>query len=296
MGLDRERLIAQVIAYVEKLGLSGCTPRILSDRGNLIVQLAPYPVVARLATMLSQEDEALAFATLEREIRVAEHLRMHGVPVITPTTIIERGPHGVEGTMMTAWDFVHPMKLGHPSPDEAFQLVLKLSEAMKSYDGELPILGVWERTRCSVARLTRISDQRLQKLLSTFHELDLQICQKVQLVPAHGDAHVGNLLPSRQGWLWMDFEDVSYMPGQWDIASFVANLVLFRGFHEPTFKYFVDHVADLHAFSLALAARILMSTLGNLDLALRGNGDMVFAARQLAVAGDSLEQIESIIR
>ncbi len=55
----------------------------------------------------------------------------------------------------------------------------------------------------------------------------------VPLLPAHGDAHPGNLLPTSHGWRWIDCEDVSSMPQFWDLASFFANPALLRGFDPP---------------------------------------------------------------
>jgi hypothetical protein len=96
----------------------------------------------------------------------------------------------------------------------------------------------------------------------------------------------------------MDFEDVSLMPAYWDMASFVGNLALFGGLQEPTFRYMLDQVdivSDPASFGFAIAARVIMSTLGNLDLALAGNGDLEFATRQLELAEDFLRQLEQSI-
>ncbi|WP_229725650.1 phosphotransferase family protein [Calditerricola satsumensis] len=47
---------------------------------------------------------------------------------------------------------------------------------------------------------------------------DLRSLSEADVLPAHGDAHLGNLLASPQGWLWIDFEDASRMPRFWDLA------------------------------------------------------------------------------
>jgi len=121
------------------------------------------------------------------------------------------------------------------------------------------------------------------------------------LVPCHGDAHIGNLLPTAEGWLWTDFEDASLMPAHWDMASFVCNLALFGGIEQPTFRYVLEHIdseSDLAAFGFAVTARTLMSTLGNFDFALEGHGndgDLEVATRQLELAEDFIRQIDSTI-
>jgi thiamine kinase-like enzyme len=35
----------------------------------------------------------------------------------------------------------------------------------------------------------------------------------------HGDAHFGNLLVTRDGLLWTDWEDAFLGPVEWDLAS-----------------------------------------------------------------------------
>lgn len=283
--------VSLVVSAVAAMGLTSTTPAVLSDSGNLIIYLAPYPVVARVARVLSKEDSALAYQTLERELRVVEHLSARGVPVVPPTTLIDAGPHNAGGLVMTLWDYVKPVQLEALRPHEALSLVNALTMGMMSYPEELPVLGVWERTCQAAVRLKQHSDHRLQRLLETFHDVDEKMrSQQVSLVPSHGDAHVRNLIASSNGWLWTDFEDVCLMPRYWDRVSYVANLALFRGLQEPTLRCFVNNATDPREFWKALTARTLMSVLGNLDFALAGNGDLDYALRQLDLAGDFLEQ------
>lgn len=216
--------------------------------------------------------------------------------MLLPTSLVDAGPYKVGETWMTLWNYVPPTQLQRPSTSEAVRLVSDLSKAMKDFDDELPVLGVWERTSQSAARLVKSSDQRIQALLKLFHKVDKQMRLETSLlIPSHGDAHAGNLVASSEGWAWTDFEDVSLMPVYWDLASFVGNLTLFHGFKEPTFRYMLsnkDIVVDPKAFCFAITARILMSTLGNLDYAIEGYGDLKFATQQLELAGDFIGQIE----
>ncbi|TDF97763.1 aminoglycoside phosphotransferase family protein [Paenibacillus piri] len=287
-----------MLSTAETMGLTNVTPIVLSDGGNLNIHLTPYPVVARLAAALSEEDSKHAHTVLDRELRAAHHLDAKGVQVLLPCDLIDAGPYDVDGTWMTLWNYVPPTPLQPPSPSEAVDLVNRLSIAMKDFDDELPVLGVWERTCRSAARLKRQSDPRIQALLQIFHKADERMrSEPDSLVPCHGDAHARNLIPGPEGWIWMDFEDVSLMPAYWDLASFVCNLALFGGFQEPTFKYMLGHTgiaADPQAFGFAMTARTLMSVLGNLDFALEGHGDLAFANRQLEHAEHFLIQLDLI--
>jgi thiamine kinase-like enzyme len=288
-----------VLFVVKTIGLSEITPIVLSNGDNLIIHLAPHPIVARLANVISQEEADLAYKRLYRELKVARHLQIKNVPVSLPTDLLDAGPYDVDETWMTLWNYVPPTQLQRLSPSEAVGLVSDLSIGMKDFFDELPVLGVWERTSQSAARLMKSSDQRIQALLKLFHKVDKQMrLETSSLIPCHGDAHARNLVPSSEGWIWTDFEDVSLMPAYWDLASFVGNLVLFNGFKEPTFRYMLsskDIVVDTKAFSFAITARILMSTLGNLDYAIEGYGDLKFATQQLELAEDFISQIDQVI-
>ncbi|MBD7969287.1 phosphotransferase [Paenibacillus gallinarum] len=290
-----DKLVSQVLLVVKTFGLDEIIPVILSNGGNLIIHLAPYPIVARLANVITQEEANIAYKRLNRELQIARHLQIRNVPVLLPTDLVDAGPHNVDDTWMTLWNYVPPIELQRPSPSESVELVSKLSIAMKDFSEELPVLGVWERTCRSAARLMKNSDPRIQALLEMFHEVDKKMRLETSVfIPSHGDAHAGNLVPSTEGWIWTDFEDVSLMPAYWDLASFVGNLALFNGFKDPTLSYMLSNkevILDPKAFTFALTARILMSTIGNLDYAFEGYGDLEFATQQLELAGDFISHI-----
>jgi hypothetical protein len=291
---DRGELVSQLLLTAERLGLMGIDPVILSEGGNLIIHLTPHEVIVRAAVVLSEQNAEHAHEILERELQVAYHLHNHGVPVLLP--IPNAGPHRAAGIWATFWRYAPPAQVEVLSPGEAVELVNKLAFAMSGFTGSVPVLGIWERACQAAARLSEHPDARIQSLLRIFWEINNQIrmIKREALKPAHGDAHARNLLPSPEGWLWIDFEDVSYMPDYWDLASYVCNLALFGGAQEPTYAYLMSRteiIKDPRAFALALTARTLVSTLSNLDLALVGDGDLAFAIRQLELAEAFISRI-----
>lgn len=114
-----DKLVTQVLLVVKTFGLEEITPVILSNGGNLIIHLAPYPIVARLANVISQEEANIVYKRLNRELKVAHHLQIKNVPVMLPTELIDAGPHNVNETWMTLWNYVPPIELQRPSPSEA---------------------------------------------------------------------------------------------------------------------------------------------------------------------------------
>ncbi|MHB1626954.1 MAG: phosphotransferase [Bacilli bacterium] len=298
MSDQRER-VAEVLLVAKQLGVDGISPVILSDAGNLIVHLAPHPIVARVAKLFAGDDADVWRGILAREVRVAQHLARSGAPVVLPAAGAYAGPHRVGGTWMTWWQFLPKVPLPPLDPRHAFDLVNSLAAAMAHFPEPLPVLGVWQTAAETAGKLrTRATpDVRIADLLMAFERVDerMRMLDSASLLPAHGDAHLRNLLPGPEGWRWIDFEDVSLMPRFWDLASFIGNPVLFDGLRHPLVRYVLNHPtveSDRSAFADALTARAVMSTATNVALALDGHGDLTFAMRQLDCVGDFLTLIK----
>ena len=180
-------------------------------------------------------------------------------------------------TWMTLWEHLEPVSQSPLDGGEAVDMVMHLSTGMGGFEGELPALGVWRNVIYAADYLgSRRVD--VSSLLGVYERVYERI-QVVELYPAHGDAHPGNMLPSATGWRWTDFEDASLMPPYWDLASFVANHLLFEGRLHATVQAALAHVpiASRGMFQLALEARVVMAPMTNLALALEGHGDRAFA-------------------
>lgn len=292
---DQHERVAEVLLVAKQLGIYGISPVILSDAGNLIVHLAPHPIVARVAKLFAGDDADAWRGILAREVRVAQHLARSGAPVVLPAAGVYAGPHRVGGTWMTWWQFLPKAPLPSLDPSHAFDLVDSLASAMARFPEPLPVLGVWQSAAEAADRLRArmAEDSRIADLLRAFERVDerMRMLDPASLLPAHGDAHPRNLLPGQDGWRWIDFEDVSLMPRFWDLASFIGNPALFDGLRHPLVRYVLNHpvvTADRSAFADALSARAVMATTTNLALALDGHGDLTFAKRQLDCVDDFL--------
>ena len=296
---DQHESVAEVLLVAKELGVDGISPVILGDAGNLIVHLAPHPIVARVAKLFAGDDADAWRGILAREVRVAQHLARRGAPVVLPAAGAYAGPHRVGGTWMTWWQFLPKVSQPPLDPGHAFDLVDSLAAAMAHFPEPLPVLGVWQTAAETAGKLrTRATpDVRIADLLMAFERVDerMRMLDSASLLPAHGDAHLRNLLPGPEGWRWIDFEDVSLMPRFWDLASFIGNSALLDGLRQPLVQYVLNHplvLADRSTFADALTARAVMSTTTNLELALDGHGDLDFAMRQLDCMGDFLALVK----
>ncbi len=285
MDLSLRQRLSEVVCSAENFGLTGIRPQVLSDAGNLIVHLIPYPVVARVATLFPGDDASIERHIFERELRVANHLSRCHVPVVLPCSMISPGPHPVGETCMTLWEYApipeYPSSL---NTHDGLQMVRALTSAMAQFDEPLPPLGAWRHgiEARNVLRTVEVMDERIDWLLTAFDRLTADI-QDMALAPAHGDAHEGNLLPIACGWRWVDFEDVSLMPVFWDVASFLAHRAL-RG-ERPAleFEQVLEALSREQQITLrrTLEARLISTALTNAGLAWRRQADLPVALSRI---------------
>ncbi len=297
---DRDVRTVELLSFVNTLGLCDISPVVLSDSANLIVHLAPHPVVARMAKDWPGHSASSWRDVLARELRVTAFLACRGIPVVRGHLSVPCGPHRVADAWMTLWEYAEPAAPAILKPEQAVDMVIDLTRALAEFPESLPRLGVWDNVEeaADSLRLKLHEDPRISKLLETFSVVQERMRMLDAVFPAHGDAHLGNLIHSTAGWRWSDFEDVSLMPPMWDMASLVGNTALFKGLGHPVVKHAFNRAAetgDLESFRFALTARVVMATTTNLAMALGGHGndgDLDFARAQLARIGGFLKRLE----
>jgi len=181
-------------------GLPTANRVVLRDLTNLIVHLRPAPVVARVQLTLGAL-RGLAWARAEMD--AARFLAAAGAPVAPPARDVDPGPHEIDGLLVTFWAFVdHDPALADATL--AGRSLRDLHVAFAPYEGELPTCDRLDEVR----RL--IDDPELRALADRLPPLDGR--------PIHGDAHLRNVLWTRNGPLWSDLENVCRGPREFDLA------------------------------------------------------------------------------
>ncbi|MEU6712105.1 phosphotransferase [Nonomuraea sp. NPDC046802] len=79
--------------------------------------------------------------------------------------------------------------------------------------------------------------------------------------PLHGDAHPGNLIATRDGLKWIDFEDACLGPVEWDLASMMDAGVTTRH-HRPDPEV-LQRCRRLRTLQVALALAVYHDDLGD---------------------------------
>jgi Phosphotransferase enzyme family len=198
------RAVSAARTAAERLGIEAADAYPLRTSFSVYVHLAPSPVVARVAVFTPLLRDRLE-AWLGRELAVVSALDRLGVPVVRP---VDPRVHLADGLRLSLWELVDHDADALPTPAQAGGLLADLHAALR----DVPI---------------ELADQRLP----AFDDLEIAGVPAAELdalaadIPArptqvlHGDASPGNMLLTRRGWLWHDFEETCVGPIEWDMAT-----------------------------------------------------------------------------
>lgn len=157
-------------------------------------------------------------AWLAREVELGNFLAGTGAPIVAPTRAIDPGPHVSGGLWMSFWEHVDVIP-ADVSARELGESLRSLHDAMAGYPGDLPPRSaVVEEIDWLLAALAETAgDETLvserDRLAPLLHQVD-DVGQ-----PLHGDASLSNLLSTRAGPRWNDFEDACYGSPSWDVVG-----------------------------------------------------------------------------
>ena len=205
-------LVADAVAVGRGLGLRVDEPVVLSDNLNLLVHLRPSPVVARIQNRTGLVRDA---AVLGDSLGLAAFLAGRGLPVSLPVADVEPGPHlGRAGRLMTLWR--HLEIVDEPvDPAAAGRSLGEIHAAAADFDGPLRHAGpLVEIDR--LADLVATDRPGDAARLRAFRALLAPVDGPIQAL--HGDSHLGNVAMTRQGLVWLDWEESWRGPAAWDLA------------------------------------------------------------------------------
>lgn len=218
------RAVTAAIAVAGELGLRCNDPEVLADGSNVLVDLRPAPVVARVATTTGLvRKPAEQWPALDLDI--AAFLANQNFPVVPPSTELPPGPHRHDGLALTFWEFVEHEAGYQATVAEVGPLLLELHVALRAYPGKLRNLSPFSeipRWLNEVERWDALSDDDLAMLRRGYFKIAAEIDELgLPKQPLHGDAHKKNVLKTSHGLVWTDFEDACRGPVAWDVACFV---------------------------------------------------------------------------
>jgi hypothetical protein len=262
--------VAAAVALARSHGLAVEEPTVLADLFSVMVHLRPAPVVARVPTWISRLRTPVG-DWLAREVAVTTFLAEQGAPVVTPSRELPPGPHRHDGHTISFWTYLRPDPDRVPTAADCSAMLVDLHAALRSYPGALPTLAPavvdlpgWLAALDAevagdilgadgVARL-RAAAERLGRFLETADGA---------AQPLHGDAHPGNLIATRDGLVWIDFEEVCRGPIEWDLATMLDPDAV-AAYHRPDPEV-LARCTELRNLQVALCLLALSDVFGDLD-------------------------------
>jgi Phosphotransferase enzyme family len=195
---------------------------VLSDGSNVIVQLAPAPVVARVATATGETRAGRALDWLARDVDVVRFLAASGADVVPPASEVPPGPELWDGLAISFWRFVEHDREHPPSAAELGSALRRLHGHLGAYPVDLPpFTGLLDECGRVIERLERSHRSALQAALRRVRSALDGAGGPAR--PLQGDVGRGNLLRTPAGLVWTDFEDACFGPVEWDLGCLAAS-------------------------------------------------------------------------
>jgi Ser/Thr protein kinase RdoA (MazF antagonist) len=210
----RNAAIADAVAVGKRLGLAVDAPVVLSDNLNLIVHLRPSPVVARVAV---RTQRVRSVAVLGDSLGLVTFLAGRGLPVAPPTGDVDPGPHigPATGRAMTLWRLLEEIPDELIDPSVAGATLQAIHAAGAGFRGPLrhdgPLAEV-ERLADLIPRDRPADADRIRRFRAAI------VVPAAPTQAVHGDAHLGNVLATSVGQVWIDWEESWLGPVAWDLA------------------------------------------------------------------------------
>ena len=213
MALDAAREVAQ------RVGLSSTSAHVLRDANNTLVLLPESRVVAKVATSTLEKHGANA---LERELAIGLHLAARDAPIVPPLLDGAGGPHEIDGHLLTLWSYSAPESAPDQPGLELGMALRAFHEALADFASPLPPLT--EKLEAAAALFAdptatselSASDRRLTA--SIYEKLLPRLATVAAQSGLHGEPHSDNVVWTRNGPLFVDFEAACAGPVEWDLA------------------------------------------------------------------------------
>jgi aminoglycoside phosphotransferase (APT) family kinase protein len=212
---ENQRALAAAMSTASALGLPVDDTIVLNDSNKLTVRLLPCDVVARVAPIAHQ--------VARFEIRLAQRLAGSESPVAVPDPRAEPRVHERDGFVVTLWTYYQPAMSGDVSPVDYANVLERLHSGMRKLDLKTPHFTDRVEEAQHLVETTHLTpdlaDADRQLLITTLRSRRQAIVDRgaaEQLL--HGEPHPGNVLSTKSGLLFIDFETCCRGPVEFDLA------------------------------------------------------------------------------
>jgi aminoglycoside phosphotransferase (APT) family kinase protein len=210
-----QRALAAAMSIVSALGLPVDDVIVLHDSNKLTVRLLPCDIVARVAPM--------AYQGAQFEIGLARQLAEIRSPVAALDPRAEPRVYERDGFVVTLWTYYKPVAPREVSPSGYANGLERLHAGMRQLEVRTPHftdrVEAAQRLAESSNLTPDLADADRELLITTLRSRRQAIADRggaEQLL--HGEPHPGNVLSTKSGLLFIDFETCCRGPVEFDLA------------------------------------------------------------------------------
>jgi hypothetical protein len=208
--------------------------RLLRLTNNAVYRLAHAPVVVRIVASRALEHR------VGKVVRIACWLQDNDVPAVRLLAGFEQ-PIRVNGYLATAWDFV-PSAGYRPTGRHLAELLVKMHALAIPAELDLPPWAPLDAVRNRVGEAEALDPGDREFLLERCDQVERKLAELEFPRPrrvVHGDAHLGNVIPSPEGPVLCDFDSSGIGPAEWDMVPVAVGVLRF-GEPVDTYRQMVD--------------------------------------------------------
>ena len=209
------RAVASAMSTASALGLKSTNAIVLQDSNNLALRLLPCDVFARVAPVAHQ--------VAQFEIDIAQRLAETESPVAALEPRVEPRVYERDGFVVTLWTYYEPVATGELSPADYANALERLHAGMRQIDVTTPHFmdrvadtQQWVASRDVTPELPDADRELLANTLRSLRQSIVDRGAAEQLL--HGEPHPWNVLSTKNGPLFIDFENAVRGPVEYDLA------------------------------------------------------------------------------
>lgn len=213
---ERKRAVAAAVSVACELNLTVNDAAVLSDSNRIVLHLTPCNVLARVAPVAKRAGAAF-------EVDVAVQLAGTACPVAGLEPRVDPHVYERDGFVVTLWTYYATVLSPIVTPREYAGAIERLHAGMRQTNLAVPHftdrVAEAQQLVSSPSHSPELADADRDLLSSTLRHLSREIADRgarEQLL--HGEPHGGNVLRTKQGLLFTDFETCCRGPIEFDIA------------------------------------------------------------------------------
>ncbi|MFB6723415.1 aminoglycoside phosphotransferase family protein [Kribbella sp. NPDC056345] len=213
---EARRAVAAAMSTASELNLSVDDATILSNSNRLVIRLTPCDTVARVTPITH-------FASAEQEVELVRQLTPTDTSVAPLEPRVEPRVFTQDGFKITLWTYFEPVQSRTLPPAEYAQALARLHTGLRRIDVPTPHfmdrVAATQQDVATRAVTPDLADTDRALLANALHDLKQSIVNRrpaEQLL--HGEPHPFNILNTKNGPLFIDFENTTRGPVEYDLA------------------------------------------------------------------------------